>query len=217
LPTCGQALTRRLDRWRPQVRAEVEELALRLDRYVKGAGRWLFQSAGKVPPALGATAFVMADLSEEDRAPAMFLVLNHIWSALGQNRRPAFLVVEEGWRLMRYPDTALFVQTLAKGIRKRGGGLTLVTQDVGDVLASPVGEAVVTSSATQVLMRQAVQAMPRLADLFQLTQAEQSWLLSAQRGEGLLLAAGKRVPFRAVASDEEDRVIQQDWRDEVAA
>lgn len=39
------ALTRRLDRWLPGIRAEVEELAVRLDRYTQGAGRWLFAQA----------------------------------------------------------------------------------------------------------------------------------------------------------------------------
>ena len=43
----------------------------------------------------------------------------------------------------------------------------------------------------------------RLAELFRLTPAEQSWLLSAQRGEGLLMAQGRRVPFRVIATEED--------------
>jgi hypothetical protein len=50
--------------------------------------------------------------------------------------------------------------------------------------------------------------MPRLAELFRLTPAEQSWLLNAQRGEGLLVARGKRVPFQVIATDEESRLIE---------
>jgi len=68
---------------------------------------------------------------------------------------------------------------------------------------------VITNSALQVLMKQAPQAIPRLADLFRLTPAEQSWLLNARPGEGLLLAAGKRVPFEVVASEAEARLIRQ--------
>jgi hypothetical protein len=201
------ALSRRADRWERRTRSEVEELALRLERYVSGAGRWLFAGAGEVRLGAGPTAYVLSGLPEEDRAPAMFLVLDHIWGSLAHNQTRLLIVVDEGWRLMQHSETARFVQALAKTLRKRNAGLLLLTQDVSDVLQTPVGEAVVTNASSQVLMRQAPQAMPRLTDLFTLTEAEVSWLLSAQQGEGLLLAAGKRVPFRTVASRVEAEII----------
>ena len=110
---------------------------------------------------------------------------------------------------MRHRDTAGFLFRLVKRARKRRAGLTLVTQDVGDVLASPDGDAIIANSALQILMKQAPQAMPRLAELFRLTRAEQSWLLNAQRGEGLLVAEGRRVPLQVVATSEEARLIEQ--------
>jgi hypothetical protein len=50
--------------------------------------------------------------------------------------------------------------------------------------------------------------MPRLADLFRLTRAEQSWLLNAQQGDGLLVAQGRRVPIKVLATAEEARLIE---------
>ena len=203
------ALTRRLDRWTPEVRGEVQQLALRLERYVSGSGSWLFSpSPGMRAGKSDVVAYALGGLPEEDRAAAMFLVLDRVWSGLSTNATPTLVVVDEAWWLMQYPDTARFLQRLAKTARKRRAGLTLITQDVADVLANPIGEAVVTNAAVQILMRQAVQAMPRLAELFRLTQAEQSWLLNAQQGEGLLLAMGKRVPFKAVSSDAEAALIE---------
>ncbi|HEV8053975.1 MAG TPA: hypothetical protein VGP30_04015 [Candidatus Limnocylindrales bacterium] len=137
----------------------------------------------------------------------MFLVLDRIWTSLAGSIRPTLIVVDEAWWLMRHADTAAFLFRLVKTARKRRAGLTLITQDVSDVLANPDGEAVITNSALQILMKQAPQAMPRLADLFRLTRAEQSWLLNAQRGDGLLVAQGRRVPLQVVATDEEARLI----------
>src|SRR6202022_930953 len=134
---------------------------------------------------------------------------HQICAGRAANTEPTLIVVDEAWWLMQYPDTARFLFRLAKTARKRRAGLTLVTQDVTDVLESPLGEPVITNSALQVLMKQAPQAIPRLADLFGLTPAEQSWLLNARPGEGLLLAAGKRVPFEVVASEAEARLIRQ--------
>jgi type IV secretory pathway VirB4 component len=138
----------------------------------------------------------------------MFLVLHRIWAGLADSVRPTLVVVDEAWWLMRHPDTAAFLFRLVKTARKRRAGLTLVTQDVGDVLGHPDGEAIITNSALQILMKQAPQAMPRLADLFRLTRAEQSWLLNAQQGDGLLVAQGRRVPLKVLATTEEARLIE---------
>ncbi len=190
---------------------DTDALTGRLERYVSGSGSWLFQggSSGARTPSEGSSAYVLAGLPEEERAPAMFLVLDRIWQGLAHATTPTLVVVDEAWWLMRHADTAAFVFRMVKTARKRRAGLTLVTQDVSDVLASPDGEAVIANAALQILMRQAPQAMPRLAELFRLTRAEQSWLLGAQQGEGLLVAQGRRVPFQVVASDEEARLIAQ--------
>lgn len=186
---------------------ELDALAIRLERYITGSGSWLFAAGDPVQDA-PLVAYLLDGLPEEDRAPAMFIVLDHVWRGLGNTAERNLVVLDEAWWLMQYPDTARFLFRLAKTARKRRTGLTLITQDVTDVLESPLGEPLITNSALQILMKQAPQAVPRLAELFRLTPAEQSWLINARPGEGLLLAAGKRVPFEAVASEAEARLIQ---------
>ena len=185
-----------------------EDIAVRLERYVTGPGRWLFNHSAEASSSAGSAAYVLAGLPEEERTPAMFLVLDRIWTSLADSSIPTLVVVDEAWWLMRHRETAAFLFRLVKTSRKRRAGLTLVTQDVGDVLGRPEGEPMIANSALQILMKQAPQAMPRLAELFRLTPAEQSWLLNAQRGEGLLVARGKRVPFQVIATAEESRLIE---------
>jgi type IV secretory pathway VirB4 component len=186
--------------------AGLEEVAHRLERFVTGSGRWLL-SGQESPSVSGSAAYVLAGMPDEERVAAMFLVLDRIWAGLASSGRQTLVVVDEAWWLMRHPDTASFLFRLAKTARKRRAGLTLITQDVSDVLTRPEGEAMIANSALQILMKQAPQAMPRLAELFRLTPAEQSWLLNAQRGEALMVAQGKRVPFQVIATDEEARLI----------
>jgi hypothetical protein len=194
-------------------RQGMESIALRLDRYVAGSGAWLFRTSDRgALPETESAAYVLAGLPEEMRAAAMFLVLDRIWRGLADSVRPTLVVIDEAWWLMRHADTAAFLFRLVKTARKRRAGLTLVTQDVSDVLSNPDGEAVITNSALQILMKQAPQAMPRLADLFRLTRAEQSWLLNAQRGDGLLVAQGRRVPIKVLATAEEARLIETHGR-----
>ena len=190
------------------LREELDQLVLRLDRYVSGSGNWLFAPGAAPAEDAPLVGYMLRRLPEEDRAPAMLTVLDHVWRRLDRSREQSLVVLDEAWWLMQYPDTARFLFRLAKTARKRRAGLTLVTQDVTDVLESPLGEPVITNSALQILMKQAPQAIPRLATLFRLTPAEQSWLLNARPGEGLLLAAGKRVPFEVAASEAEARLIE---------
>jgi type IV secretory pathway VirB4 component len=95
---------------------------------------------------------------------------------------------------------------MAKAARKRNAGLTVVTQDAADVLGSDLGLAVVSNAATQVLMRQSTQAIDAVTEAFGLTGGEARLLLSAGRGEGLLVAGRSRVPFRSQSSGSEHRL-----------
>ena len=57
---------------------------------------------------------------------------------------------------------ARFLFRLAKKARKRWTGLTTITQDPGDLLDSPLGQAVVNNASQHFLLRQSPQAIDRV-------------------------------------------------------
>jgi type IV secretory pathway VirB4 component len=120
------------------------------------------------------------------------------------------VVVDEAWLLMRDGEGARFLFRMAKAARKRNAGLTVVTQDAADVLGTDLGRAVVANAATQILLRQASQAIDAVGDAFGLTAGKRRLLLAARRGQGLLIAGAHRTSFEAVASDAEDRLASTD-------
>ena len=71
--------------------------------------------------------------------------------------------MDEAWLLMRDPEGAKFLFRLAKSARKAWAGLAAVTQDAEDVLSTDLGRAVIANSATQILLRQAPQAIGKVA------------------------------------------------------
>jgi DNA helicase HerA-like ATPase len=105
--------------------------------------------------------------------------------------------------MLRDGAAATWLSRMAKQCRKRDAGLAVVTQDAADVLGSDLGQKVVSNAATQVLMRQAPQAIDQVAATFNLTDTERALLLTARRGEALLVAGTQRVRFEVVASAEE--------------
>jgi hypothetical protein len=119
-------------------------------------------------------------------------------------RRRRLVVVDEAWLLMREPEGAKFLFRMAKAARKHWAGLAVVTQDAEDVLGSDLGRAVISNAATQVLLRQAPQAIDPIAESFRLSEGEKVLLLAAGRGEGLLACGpSARVSFQALASPAE--------------
>ncbi len=100
------------------------------------------------------------------------------------------------------PDGQSLPQTL--------GRLTVATQDTADVLGSDLGKAVVANAATQILLRQASQAMDEITRTFDLSAGERQFLLSAERGQGLLSAGTQRVAFQSIASPTEHYLVTSD-------
>ena len=116
------------------------------------------------------------------------------------DRRPRLVVVDEAWLLMREPVGAEFLFRMAKAARKHWAGLTVATQDTADLLGTHLGKAVVANAATQILLRQSTQAADEVTRAFDLSAGERQFLLSADRGQGLLTTGAHRVAFQAVAS-----------------
>ncbi|OAP24466.1 VirB4 family type IV secretion system protein [Amycolatopsis rubida] len=185
------------------------ELAARLTPYVSGSFSGLFDGPTTTAPDGHLVAISLRDLPDELKSVGTLIALDAVWRRVldPHHRCRRLVIVDEAWLLMRQPEAARFLYRLAKTARKYWAGLAFVSQDAGDVLSSDLGTAIVSNAATQVLMRQAAQAIDAIADAFRLSDGERAYLLAAGIGEALLIAGLYRVAFHALASDEEDELI----------
>jgi hypothetical protein len=120
--------------------------------------------------------------------------------------------VDEAWWLVGAGGGtgAQFLQRLAKSARKNWCGLTAITQEVGDLLSTELGQAVVANAAHQVLLGQEAQQIDTLARVFNLSDGEQNYLLTCDRGHGILAVGTERAALQVVASEAEDRLATSD-------
>nr|WP_201760905.1 ATP-binding protein [Nonomuraea sp. K271] len=187
------------------------EIAAGLAPYVTGSHRRLFDGPTTTRPDSHLIVFSLRDLPEELKAVGTLLTLDAVWRRVSNpdQRRPRLVVVDEAWLLMKDPEGAKFLLRMAKAARKLWAGLSVVTQDAADLLGSPVGQAIIANSATQILLRQAPQAIDAVTDAFNLSEGERQLLLSAERGTGLLAAdsGASRVAFHVLASAGEHRLV----------
>jgi type IV secretory pathway VirB4 component len=195
------------------------DLAAGLAPYAEGAFRELFDGPTTTRPEGHLVVFSLRELADELKPIGTLLTLDAIWRRVSDPaiRRPRLVTVDEAWLLMQQPAGADFLFRMAKASRKRWAGLTVATQDTADVLATDLGRAIVANAATQILLRQAPQAIDEITRTFHLSDGERQFLLAADRGQGLLSTGTHRVAFHALASAAEHALITTDPAELAAA
>ncbi len=187
-----------------------ESMATRLKKFTEGTFAGFLNKPTNVALNNQLVVFGIRDMEEELRPIAMYLGLNHVWTQIRRELKKRLLVVDEAWWLMKYPTGADFLFNIAKRGRKYYVGLTTISQDIPDFMATPQGKAIVTNSSMQILMKQSPAAVDIVKQTFNLTDAEKYYLLEARVGFGLFFLGQNHIGIRVVASYAEDQIITSD-------
>ena len=189
------------------------QLAQRLRKYTSGTFAGIFSQQSNIDINNQMVVFNVRDLEDELRPVAMYIVLSHIWNIVRAQKKKRMLIIDEAWQLMKYEDTAGFIQSVAKRARKYYLGLTTIAQDVEDFMGSKLGRAVVANSSMQLLLKQSPSAVDILSDVFKLTEEEKKRLSNFPVGQGLFFAGQNHVHIQIIASETEEGLITTNPQD----
>ncbi len=178
-------------------------LAARLERFVMGAVKGIFDQQSNIDINAPITVFTLRDTADEIRPIIMFMILDFVWNEVRKNLRKRMLVVDEAWYLMRYEDSAKILQGFVKRARKYYFGVSIISQNVDDFLGSAYGKAIITNSALKLLLKQSSAAINQISEVFYLSQGEKQLLLSAGVGEGIFFAGMNHVAIKIISSADE--------------
>lgn len=184
-----------------------EDLVDRLRKYTEGTFAGLLNSPTTVEMNNQLVIFSVRDLEDELRPMAIYTIVNYIWNVTRSERKKRILAIDEAWWLMQNEDSAKFIFALVKRARKYYLGVTTITQDVNDFLGNPFGQAIVTNSSLQLLLKQSSAAIDVIANTFNLTDSEKYLLVDASVGEGIFFAGKKHAAIKIVASYNEDQLV----------
>lgn len=180
-----------------------KSLADRIEKFVKGSLVGIFDKQTNIEIRNHLTVFSIRDLEDSLRPIAMYLILDYIWTRVKREKKRRILIVDEAWYMMRFPDSAEFLNSIAKRARKYYLGVTTITQDVEDFLSVDLGKTIISNSSLQFLMKQSPSAVDKVAEVFNLSEGEKHLLMAADVGEGLLFAGPAHAAVRVIASPEE--------------
>ena len=187
-----------------------DKIALRLSKFVTGTFGKLFNNYTNVDINNELTVFSIRDLEEVLKTPAMFNVLNFIWTKVRSRKKKRMLIVDEAWIMLQHDTSANFLFGLIKRARKYGLGITTISQDIEDFVKSKYGKPIISNSSLQILLKQSTTSIKSLNDLLGLSEAEQQRLVSVGVGEGLIFAGTQHIATKILASPAEREFITTD-------
>jgi type IV secretory pathway VirB4 component len=146
--------------------------------------------------------YALGETEESRLHEAVGQALGSVWQRVDKGPvRRRQVVVDEAYLMLREnPEASYLLWALIKRSRKRLCGLTIITQDLADVLSTTLGESIINNASIHLLLRQTEKAIDGIGSAFGLSEGERSFLVAAPQGQGLLLVAGERAALKVVTS-----------------
>lgn len=190
-----------------------KDLCHRLDKFVSGSLSSVFDSQTNVKLDNRLVVFDIKDLDESLRQVMMLTIANFVHSQVKSHPQKRILVIDEGWLLLQHEESARFVAGLVRRARKYYLGVTIISQQANDFLNQDYGRAVASQSSLRILMKQDTTTIKKVAQEFNLSEYEQHFLLTCDRGEALVIADQNHVAVKVVASEKEHPFLTTDPRE----
>lgn len=183
------------------------KLCEKLEKYISGSLAHVFNSQTNIELDNRLVIFDIKDLPESLRQIMMLIISNFVKNQVMAKPEKRLLIIDEGWLLLEHEESARFVAGLVRRARKYYLGVSIISQQANDFLKSDYGRAIASQSALRILMRQDTTTIKGVVSEFNLSEYEQSFLLTCERGDALIIADQNHVAVKVVASDKEHPLI----------
>ncbi|NCQ54739.1 conjugal transfer protein TraC, partial [Candidatus Parcubacteria bacterium] len=190
-----------------------KDLCNRLDKFVTGSLSSVFTSQTNVDLSNRLVVFDIKDLDESLRQIMILTTANFVHSEVKSDPQKRILVIDEAWLLLQHEESARFLAGLVRRARKHYLGVTLISQQANDFLNQEYGRAIASQSSLRILMKQDTTSIKKVVEEFNLSEYEQQFLLTCERGEALIIADQNHVAVKVVASQKEHPMLTTDPKD----
>lgn len=180
-----------------QPQPEAQELALSLERYVKGA-QDIFSHMTNVEIDNRFTVFNIKNIGSGLKELGLHICLDHIWNKMIMNKakgKRTWIFIDEFHMLMQKPSAAAYIAQIWKRARKWNGVCTAITQNIEDMLKSEDSRTIINNSSFIILLGQSPINKEHLSNLLNISKEEQKYISSAKPGTGLLRIKDDIIPM----------------------
>lgn len=193
-----------------KTKVKQKNLCHRLELFVSGSLSSVFDSQTNIALDNRLIIFDIKDLQESLRPVMMLIISNFVENQVKISTQKRILVIDEGWMLLQHEESARFLSGLVRRARKYYLGVTIISQQANDFLSKEYGRAIASQSSLRILMRQDTTTIRKVAEEFKLSEYEEHFLLTCDRGEALIIAGQNHVAVKIVASEKEHPLLTTD-------
>lgn len=179
----------------------------RLEKYVKGSLSSVFTHQTNIDINNRLVVFNLKDMNESLRQIMLVVISHYVYGKVKGDIKKRLLVIDEGWSLLQHEESARFISGLTRRARKYFLGVSFITQQAQDFLNNEYGKAIASQSSMRILLKQDTTTIRSIVEEFNLSEYEENFLLTCDKGEGILIADQNHVAVKVVASDSEHPII----------
>ncbi|MBU6389285.1 ATP-binding protein [Patescibacteria group bacterium] len=185
-------------------------LCKRLEKYTTGSLAEVFDAQTNLELDNRLVVFDTKDLPESLRQIMHLVIAQFVQNQVKSSPQKRLLVIDEAWLMLEHEESARFIAGLVRRARKYYLGVSIISQQANDFLQSVYGRAIASQSALRILMRQDTTTITQVRKEFHLSEYEEKFLLTCERGEALIIADQHHVVVRVTASEQEHPLITTD-------
>jgi type IV secretory pathway VirB4 component len=189
------------------------KLCRRIEKYTTGSLAKVFDEKTNIKLDNRLVVFDTKDLPESLRQIMHLVIAQFVNNQVKNIPSKRILVIDEAWLLLEHEESARFIAGLVRRARKYYLGVSIISQQANDFLGNVYGRAIASQSALRILMRQDTTTIKGVASEFRLSEYEQRFLLTCERGEALIIADQHHVAVKITASENEHPLITTDPRE----
>lgn len=168
------------------------------EKSLKGFARMLFPWTGARPYGRLLDGQHQLDLSRNivvfdlknlaaypDLQAAMILIitdfiLGRVENTPGKRKQ---ILMDECWELLKSRGSQRFMEYCVRTLRKTGSGITFITQGLEEIVASPIGSAILSNTATKFILLQRGDLKP-IREILKLNEQEMGLIASLRQAKG---------------------------------
>lgn len=180
-----------------QPEEEAGKLCVAIEIYIYGSLN-LFSHHTNIQMGNRFVGFHIADLKPELKAVAVLIMLDHLENRILENSKQGkttWIFVDEFHELLRMESAKLFFCNTWKKVRKLGGIMTAITQNIVDVLKEEELKTMINNSEFLMFLKLNRNDLLDLTKVVKLSELEKSYLMAARAGAGILKAGDTVLPF----------------------
>ena len=183
-------------------------LKRKLDMYVNGSYRNFFNGQTNIKMDEDYISYNLLEIPDTVQDAVMYQIMLKQFSFMIEKARgKRTLIIDEAWSLMQKESKS--IKSLIKLCRYFNLSVELLTQDLGDIAKTDVGDSILGNCETKFIFGVEYSERDKVKQTFGLSEDQADFISSTrQKGEGLFISSGVVTKIKVIAADIEKELIE---------